>query len=541
MKILLVTEKCSQRPAERDGGAGLVETLQKAFGTSLSIMQFGPEADVSATWHFEYLSKNPNRFERRLENANFIASQVKEVESYFTHVIFIHISMQFGVVDFPLNPDLQMWTFPMFLTPSYRASGEVVPQTYFEAEKRTLSKSRNILTPSHLEKRQLMDIYAISEERIHMIPRGVKTQFLNPKVRTLEGPPSFCSIGSIKPQKNTEGLIRLFAKVRTLLPEATLEIIGAIQNQDYFSKVQTDLDHFNLRECVTFSGYIPTHQLPQAIENKHLHLSASTCETFGRSIFETLASGLPNIARRTGNAAAEFLENLPYVRFVDDDLQALEAIEEILAHLSVLSSLALEIGDLYDDEILSRLLVAKICGKDTIAISDFDGTLYHKDDPEKTSRSITAFKQFPHRVICSARPMDDLLEKLKLYDLKVDWIVGCSGTIIADGQGIPIWVRPLDLETVSYLESHVLDSKRIRFENHVLQIAMPSTSMPSIFGLRSEIYQGIAFISHWKASKLRAVQRLLRYIHWQGQVQAFGDGPYDRELLTYFDGSGSYS
>jgi glycosyltransferase involved in cell wall biosynthesis len=537
VKILLVTEKCSRSTTERDGGARLVETIQQAFGDSLSIMQFGPEANPSAKWHFDYPSNKSDRFERRLDNANFIAMQVKAVESYFTHVIFVHVSMQFGIADLPLRHDLQVWTFPMFLTPSYRASGEIVPQEYFEAEKRVLSDSKNILTPSHLEKRQLVEIYSIPKERIHVVPRGIQTQLLDPKIRALHGPPAFCSVGSIKPQKNTLGLIHLFAKAQALLPGATLQIIGPVQNREYFSKIQVELQRLNLLESVKFSGYIPPHQLPQAIEKAHLHLSASMCETFGRSIFETLASGLPNVARKTGNAAAEFLAHLPYARFVDDDNKALEAIEEMLAHLSQLSSMALEIGDLYDDQILSRLLTSKLCSKDLIAISDFDGTLYHKDDPEKTFRCINAFQQFPKRIVCSARQIHDLLDKLKQYDLKVDWIVGCSGSIVADGRGKLLWVKPLDLDTVTHLEGQMPGSKRIEFEGHVLQMAVPAESMLSPLRLRTEIYQETAFIAHWEASKLRAVHRLLRHIGWQGQVRAFGDGPYDHELLTYFDGT----
>src|SRR5690606_26298221 len=100
------------------------------------------------------------------------------------HVIFSHISMQFGLVDVSLREDLNIWTFPMFLTPSYRASGEIVPERYFQAEYQALKKSKNIVTPSHLEKRQLVETYAIPSERIHIIPRGVNTRFLAPKIRT---------------------------------------------------------------------------------------------------------------------------------------------------------------------------------------------------------------------------------------------------------------------------------------------------------------------------------------------------------------------
>lgn len=537
MKILLVTEKCSLDEAEKDGGARLVETLQKAFQENLSIMQFGPKADPSATWHFNYPFDLANRFERRIANADFIAEKVKSAQHNFTHVIFIHISMQFGLLKYPLQEDIQIWTFPMFLTPSYIASGEVVPEHYCEIERRALANAKNILTPSHLEKEQLVELYSIPEEHIHVVPRGINTQLIDPQVRSLNGPAKFCSIGSIKPQKNTLGLVRLFAKVRMRFPESTLRIIGPIQNPDYFADVCREIQKLKLTETVEFTGYIPPSKLGRAIQDIHLHLSASTCETFGRSIFETLASGIPNIARKTGNAAAEFLEHQPYIRFVDNESETVNCIEEILSHLSRLSCMACEIGNLYDDEILSRLMVAKICGSEPLAISDFDGTLYHKEDPEKTLRCITAFRKFPVRILCSARPLHDLLDQLKFYNLDVDWIIGSSGAVVTNRDGKPLWITPIEPSEVADLEKLIPNTTPLEMEGQIVQIAIPTAIPPSIFGFRSEAYQGTTFIAHWQASKLHAVHRLLRHLNWMGQVRVFGDGPYDRELLTYFDGT----
>ena len=536
MNILLVTEKCGPTETQRDGGARLVETLQRAFGESLKIMQFGPKADSSATWHFDYPSHLPNRFERRLANAHFIAEKVKAVENNFTHVVFSHVSMQFGLVNLPLRKEVQVWTFPMFLTPSYRASGETVPETYFDRERVTLQNSKNILTPSYLEKRQLVEVYSTPGEHIHVIPRGVDTRFLSPEVRNLHGAPIFCSVGSIKPQKNTLGLIRLFANLKAKFPGSILRIIGPIQDAAYYAAVQAEIWNLGLVEEVELTGYIPPNMLAEAIKDAHLHLSTSTCETFGRSIFETLASGLPNIARATNSAAAEVLKHLPYARFTDDPIEAVKIIEEMLSNIEKLSSMALEISSLYDDEMLSQLLVAKICNKDFIAISDFDGTLFHKDDPEKTLRCMNTFRTFPKRIICSARPIPDLIDRLKAYNLEVDWIVGCSGSIVANGSGNLLWHIPLELNDIAHLETILPQSRRIEIGGEVVQLAAPAESMLSLVGVRVEIYQDTGFIAHWEASKLRAVHRLLRHIHWSGRVHVFGDGPYDNEIITYFDG-----
>jgi hydroxymethylpyrimidine pyrophosphatase-like HAD family hydrolase len=254
----------------------------------------------------------------------------------------------------------------------------------------------------------------------------------------------------------------------------------------------------------------------------------ANCETFGRAIFETLASGLPNVAQRKENAAAEYLEHLPYARFVQGVDEALEAIEAILHTYEVLSSRALEIGYLFDDVFLSRLLVSKICKRKAMGIADFDGTLYHKEDPERTERCIAAFQKYEVRVLCSARPLEDLLHQLDVFNLKVDWIIASSGAIVSKGSGEPLWMTPLPAFDLPH-------GTPIIFEGNVLQVATLSKEASS-YEFRTEIYQGQPFVSHWKASKLHAVHRLLKTLDWLGQVQVFGDGPYDRELITYFDG-----
>jgi glycosyltransferase involved in cell wall biosynthesis len=536
MKILVVTEKCNPIRTQRDGGARLVETMQRSFGDTLSILQFGKCEDSSATWQFEYPVNHKNRFERRIANADFIGEKIQTLEQAFTHVIFIHLSMQFGLIHFPLKREIIIWTFPMLLTPSYLASGETVPARYTEMERLALVHSQHIITPSHFERRQLVDFYSVPQELIRVIPRGVDSQWIVPKIRRLESPPKFCAVGSIKPQKETIGLIRLFAKIRKIFPEATLKMIGPIQNSDYYRDVLEEIKRRGLDEAIEFAGYVPPPELPAALEEAHLHLSTSLCETFGRSIFETLASGLPNVARAAGNAAAEFLQDLPYARFTDNEPAALHAIQEIFANLPTLSEMACEIGELYNDARLSQLLVAEICRKECMGVCDFDGTLFHKDDPDRTRRCMEAFQSYPIKVLCSARPIDQLMEKMRDYQIEVDWIIGCSGSVVANGKGEILWHRCLDSTHIEELKRVIPDAQPIEVNGKVLQIAVPKNSCPNIFGLRIEIYQEMAFIGHWEASKLHAVHRLLSRINWLGRVSVFGDGPYDAQLVKFFDG-----
>lgn len=534
MRLLVVTEKCGPEEAQRDGGAQLVATLQRAFGGDLAIAQFGRCADNAAIWHHPYPVTEGDRFVRRLANARFVADRVRALASDFTDVAFVHASMQF---DLGLLPGVRTWTFPMFLTPSYAASGECVPSRYTEAERHALALTDRIITPSHGERRQLTDVYGVPGERIRVVPRGVDSVMFPAVVRSLDGAPLLCSVGSIKRQKNTLGLLRLFAGVRKRRPSARLRLIGGVQDEAYAIEVRGELRRLGLVDHVDFAGYLPPSALSDALRDVHLHVSRSTCETFGRAIFETLTAGIPNVARARNNAAAEFLAEAPYARFEDDDARAVEAIDEMLVDLPQRSAMAAEVGQLFDDALLGRLLAAEVYDREAIAISDYDGTLFHKHDAERTRRSMEAFRRFPVRVVCSARPVDELVAALDAHELLVDWIVGFSGAVVADGRGRTLWSAPLDRRDIAELEHQFPTTRHVRSGEEVLQLAAPADSIRPSPRFRVETYQGTAFIGRWEGSKLRAVHRLLNHVEWRGRVLAFGDGPYDAELLNFFDGT----
>lgn len=550
MRILLVTEKYNPDETQRDGGARLVATLKKSFGNKLEIMQFdGEKKYLNDGWSFKYPINPVNRFERRIANADFIAKQINFVAHNFTHIIFVHISMQFGYLK---QHNIETWTFPMFLTPSYQSSGEEVPIEYTKMEKNALSRTKNIITPSYFEKEQLINYYNISKDKIHVLPRGVVRSIFKPTIRNLNENLVFCSIGSIKPQKNTLELLDLFAQLKQKYPKSFLRLIGPVQDKLYYQQVTDKIKKLGIHQNIELIGYVPPNKLSKTIADCHIHISTSNCETFGRSIFETLASSIPNVARIKNNAAYDFLQNLPYIKFVSTNKEALKAIDEIISNFSKLSSMASEIGYLYDDKRLARLIIAKICNNDNLIISDYDGTLFHKECHHKTINSIKKFKQISPRIICSARSTKDLLIETRRYNLEVDWIISYSGAVITDGKGNLLFINSLSKEEIkkiickitevknnttdeSILQNSLLYNK-IVIDNKVIQISTTSKINTFFPEFNIETYQRKNFISKWESSKLRAICKLLDYINWQGNVIALGDGKYDLEYLKYFDG-----
>jgi glycosyltransferase involved in cell wall biosynthesis len=535
MRILVVTEKCGPSASLRDGGSRLVASLQRAFGESLEVVQFGDEGDPAAQWHYRYPSRDGDRFSRRLANAGWIAEQVCRICDGFSDVIFVHLSMQFGFWKEPLQKQ-RSWTFPMFLTPSYVRSGERVPDEYTNAERQTLAVAERILTPSRLELGQLIEFFGVSRERIHVIPRGVDTEHFQPSPRTIDGPLRFCSVGTIKRQKNTLGLIRLFSRLRGRYPDSELRIVGAVQDFQYEREVRENISTLELESAVQFVGHVPPQNISSVLAGSHIHLSTSTCETFGRAIFETLSCGIPNVVRASSNAAAEHLLGSPYIAFCDEDQDAVEAVERLVSDLPQLSAMAGEVSYLFDDSILSRLIAAEIGQRVIMAVSDFDGTIYHKNDPEKTARSVETFRRFPVRVISSARTVPDLVAALDQLGLTVDWIIGCSGTVIADGKGRILWKTPLTAADLEIIRTELPGAEPVLADGAIIQLRGNGQALSKI-GYRSEFYQGSSFVFHWEASKLRAVLQVLRHLDWEGRVRVFGDGLYDEPILSFFDGT----
>ncbi len=542
MKILLVTEKHHPTIEQRDGGFQLVKTLEQIFKNQIEVMQFSTQQFKDDPHALIYPFSHADRFQRRILNADFVQEKVIEKlgspKSDFTHIFYIHISMQFGIVKRPLGKNLQIWTFPMFLTPSYKNSGEEVPSYYFDLERQALQQSQHILTPSPLEKRQLLETYGLSQNSIHMVPRGVNQTY---SLRTfLNEGPAFCSIGTIKRQKNTLALIYFFNDIKYVYPKATLKIIGAVQDEAYAAEVLLAIKKLRLDQQINLMGYIPHADIPKTIADCHMHLSTSCSETFGRSIFETLAMGIPNIARRENNAAYDFLKNKPYICFSKNTAESLTFIQSILANFKVFSEQASEIGFLFNEDRLQKLLKSTILKKEAIVIADFDGTLFHKNDFEKTKRCIFAFNQFPLKVICSARSKEDLLNQSALLGIKADWIISYGGAVISNvssnAKREDFSVTPLDPETLLFLENTCCTS-RILYASQVLQLESSPLLEAFPMNCRVETYQNKVYLSSWAASKLHAILKLLNHIEWEGCIQAFGDGPYDEDFLTYFDGT----
>lgn len=123
------------------------------------------------------------------------------------------------------------------------------------------------------------------------------------------------TVCQIRPHKRVEDVLRLFAALRKLMPEAVLQIIGRAPSRayrDYLAWVESD--ELGLPEgAVTWLGSVPQEALVAAYRSAALYVSMSEDEGFCLPLLEAMrhrlpvaAYALPAVVETLGTAGVRF-------------------------------------------------------------------------------------------------------------------------------------------------------------------------------------------------------------------------------------------
>ena len=302
-KVLLFTGKFPSFGDDTDGGSILIYSLIQALKNNciLDVIftrtpRKGFEViegvrKVSFETYEHHLS---DKFARRLANKEQLFSRLrKEIAAYDT-VIITHCSKAFGIERLSAEERSKIVLFPMYLSPSYKRSGEYPPDEYITEECSALCSAGKILTPSDSEKQDMIRVFGIDENKIKVIPRGYSS-YIKPVVKQTHFPIELLYIASIKEQKNTKEAIVLLKELSEHAIDVRLHLAGSYQNDSVLSDCHTYITANGLSEKVIFHGVLPQKELAALIARAHINISVSNWETYGRGIFEGMAGGLPTV------------------------------------------------------------------------------------------------------------------------------------------------------------------------------------------------------------------------------------------------------
>jgi glycosyltransferase involved in cell wall biosynthesis len=138
-----------------------------------------------------------------------------------------------------------------------------------------------------------------------VIPLGVDDELLEPSVPAFdERQPLVATIGRIHPAKNLETIIRAFQAVTGDNRRRHWRLVIAGDGEpEYRQTLEALAGKERTTGRMTFAGWITGHDKADLLERASLFVQASHQGSFGLSIVEAMARGVPVIASRTVNLA----------------------------------------------------------------------------------------------------------------------------------------------------------------------------------------------------------------------------------------------
>ena len=158
---------------------------------------------------------------------------------------------------------------------------------------RSARRAERVLTGSDLTKRDLIERYAVAEERILVTPYGVDP-FYGPDGPRRDGHYALF-VGAIQPRKDPVGAIEALALLNS---DLRLVLVGPEKSggQD----VRAAIQRLGVGDRVELVGHVERDELAALYRGAACLVFPSRYEGFGLPIVEAMASGTPVVAARAG-------------------------------------------------------------------------------------------------------------------------------------------------------------------------------------------------------------------------------------------------
>ena len=183
--------------------------------------------------------------------------------------------------------DLGVWSLPHMFRRSY--AGFVKPLIA-----RGVRSADLIITVSETIKREIIETFNISENRVFVCPNAVRPLF-----RPLAGYPRkdyILFVGNTDRHKNIETLVRAFALLKEKEEYAKLRLIIAGSKRAGYESAARESVARGVSDSVWMPGYIDDAELLNLYNGAEALIAPSIYEGFGIPVVEAMACGAPVIA-----------------------------------------------------------------------------------------------------------------------------------------------------------------------------------------------------------------------------------------------------
>ncbi len=191
-----------------------------------------------------------------------------------------------------------IWGVPLVLT-EHAGPFAMMTQTWWQRRGvRRATEAAAAITAVSPALAEAMRGEGVSRE-IEIVPNTLDTVFVEPPpVTARRDGARFISIGSLSTAKGVGDLIQAFARVASRIADATLTLAGEGLERNGFMALAAEL---GVSDRIRFPGLLRTpREVRAALLEADCFVLASHAETFGVTIIEAMACGLPVVATRCG-------------------------------------------------------------------------------------------------------------------------------------------------------------------------------------------------------------------------------------------------
>ncbi len=171
-----------------------------------------------------------------------------------------------------------------------------------------LSPAQVVIAVGPKLQKTLQNDYKIPEVRI--IPNFIDLERFYPPVSSPSLRPfCFLFVGDLEQRKGVTDIVECFCMTND---DCHLHIVGTGPEKQNMIKIA---EKYKKTENLIFYGHVPNEKIPNIYRKCHAYLSLSTAETFGITVLEAMACGLPVIYTPSGGP--EYIAKDPYSIMVD--------------------------------------------------------------------------------------------------------------------------------------------------------------------------------------------------------------------------------
>lgn len=169
--------------------------------------------------------------------------------------------------------------------------------------------SKSVFAISNSTKRDIVRHYPFAKNKIYVTPLAHDPERFNlsisqKDVRRIKGRHSIVSdyilyLGTLKPSKNLEGLVKAFSSIKN--EEVGTKLVIAGKKGWMYESVFKKVKELKLEDDVIFTDFVPEKDKPGLIAGAKVFVLPSFWEGFGLDVLSAMAAGVPVVASNVGS------------------------------------------------------------------------------------------------------------------------------------------------------------------------------------------------------------------------------------------------